>query len=116
MDELDIIDNHWKGPTPEQFNSLYTETELDGSSIWQRNDAEATSEVFIGLYGCQYDEKYLGEPMSVRFGNALSKASLYLELNIYLSVIIIVSVSTLTQLNQGKDADQEGKQPLTFTS
>ena len=48
--------------------------------------------------------------MSVRFGNALSKASLYLELNIYLSVVVIVSVSTLTQLNQGKgDAvSQEG--------
>ena len=29
MDELDVMDNHWRGPTFDQFAN-YTESEVDG--------------------------------------------------------------------------------------
>jgi hypothetical protein len=101
-DEFSIVDQHWQGPSLDQFaNAKDFEKEVG----WDKNSdrSDTTADIIIGKYGCQYNEDYFGQPMSVRIGNTIGQGTTWLALDIILSMILVVSVSTLTRVDLAGD-------------
>jgi hypothetical protein len=116
-DEFETVDRHWQGPSLDQFKNFKDfEIQVKWSKESGQWQSETTSDIIIGKYGCQYDKQYFGQPMSTRIGNTIGQGTTWLALDIILSMILIVSVSTLARVDLAgdrkikfqEDANREG--------
>jgi len=92
--EWEQIDFHFKSASAEEWETVVLPAWNDDS-----NSAPSTgSGIAVGRYGCQVHPGHPGVPMSVKLGNLYAGATIWLMVDIILSSLVLLSVSTLTQI------------------
>ena len=92
--EWEQIDFHFKTASAAEWETLVEPAWNDVT-----NSAPSIgSGIAVGRYGCQVETGHLGVPMSVKLGNLYAGATIWLMVDIILSSLVLLSVSTLTQI------------------
>jgi len=106
-DEYEITDWHFQSVTAEDWTT-HKDTLQWNSDEGRSMQSSAGTGIAVGKYGCQiklHNDQPLDEPMSVYLGGLYGRATVWLMVNIVMSSLVLLSVSTLTQLKKAGDSE-----------